>query len=519
MGLEENEKTITGVNLTDVELKNETRPEHARADLDVAGRFLGEIALKENAAELLAPCTDKEAKQVRRKADCIILPLLMLALMMGAVDKNALSTAAVLGLRTDLKLSGTEYSWAGSIIFFGQLASVFPALFMMQRLPAGYVVSGNVLIWGIITLCIVACKNATGLLICRFILGFFESISFPGYSLILTSWYTRREQTVRTAVIFNTMSTIFNGLIAFGCSYASDHIAISPWKLQFLINGALTTTLGVAMCFLIPNSPTSAWWLSERQRVIAVLRLRDERTGMENKVFKKSQLLEALRDYKTWIVLLFNICLNVPTGGINSFNSIIVKSLGFNVQDTMLLSIPNGALNWMAALFLSFVVLKTRQRVLGAALWTIIPLVATVVLHLVPRSNKAGSLVGLLLMYVFWAPYVVMIGVVNANTAGYTKKTIVYGTAYCGYLIGNLIGPQLFFAREAPNYPSGVTGMLTCYCLAIALLGVYYVNIRRLIRKKKEALENDPDHAVAHDILEDWYDQTDFENVRFRYVI
>lgn len=85
------------------------------------------------------------------------------------------------------------------------------------------------------------------------------------------------------------------------------------------------------------------------------------------------------------------------------------------------------------------------------------------------RGLEAGSLVGLLLMYVFWAPYVVMIGVVNANTAGYTKKTIVYGTAYCGYLIGNLIGPQLFLAREAPNYPSGVTGMLTCYCLAIAV--------------------------------------------------
>ncbi|KIR96949.1 hypothetical protein L804_05607 [Cryptococcus deuterogattii 2001/935-1] len=231
-----------------------TRPEHARADLDVAGRFLGEIALRENAAELLAPCTDEEAKQVRRKADCIILPLLMLALIRFMCQG------------------------AGSIIFFGQLASVFPALFMMQRLPAGYVVSGNVLIWG--------------LLICRFILGFFESISFPGYSLSLTSWYTRREQTVRTAVIFNTMSTIFNGLIA--------------------------------------------------------------------------------------------------SGGINSFNSIIVKSLGFLM-----------------------------------------------------RGLEAGSLVGLLLMYVFWAPYVVMIGVVNANTAGYTKKTIVY---------------------------------------AIGLLGVYYFNIRRLIQ-------------------------------------
>lgn len=40
------------------------------------------------------------------------------------------------------------------------------------------------------------------------------------------------------------------------------------------------------------------------------------------------------------------------------------------------------------------------------------------------RGLEAGSLVGLLLMYVFWAPYVVMIGVVNANTAGYTKRQL-----------------------------------------------------------------------------------------------
>jgi ACS family allantoate permease-like MFS transporter len=32
-----------------------------------------------------------------------------------------------------------------------------------------------------------------------------------------------------------------------------------------------------------------------------------------------------------------------------------------------------------------------------------------------------------------------MMTVVNANTGGYTKKTVVYGMAYAGYLVGNIV--------------------------------------------------------------------------------
>ena len=39
----------------------------------------------------------------------------------------------------------------------------------------------------------------------------------------------------------------------------------------------------------------------------------------------------------------------------------------------------------------------------------------------------------------YWAPYVVCLTLVNANTGGYTKKTTVYGISYCGYLVGNLM--------------------------------------------------------------------------------
>jgi hypothetical protein len=38
---------------------------------------------------------------------------------LGAVDKVAISTAAIYGLKDDLHLVGQQYSWAGSILFLG----------------------------------------------------------------------------------------------------------------------------------------------------------------------------------------------------------------------------------------------------------------------------------------------------------------------------------------------------------------------------------------------------------------
>ena len=38
---------------------------------------------------------------------------------LGAVDKVAISTAAIYGLKDDLQLVGQQYSWAGSILSLG----------------------------------------------------------------------------------------------------------------------------------------------------------------------------------------------------------------------------------------------------------------------------------------------------------------------------------------------------------------------------------------------------------------
>lgn len=45
------------------------------------------------------------------------------------------------------------------------------------------------------------------------------------------------------------------------------------------------------------------WWLSDRERVIAVQRLKDNRTGVKSNKHKKEQIVEALTDYRVWMLL------------------------------------------------------------------------------------------------------------------------------------------------------------------------------------------------------------------------
>lgn len=99
-----------------------------------------------------------------------------------------------------------------------------------------------------------------------------------------------------------------------GVSHVSAS-TIAPWRLLFIIIGALTLLIGVLMVLYLPNSPMTAWWLTPRQRCIAVMRVQENRTGVASKRFKGYQVKEALLDPKTYLVFLTNVGLNIPNGG------------------------------------------------------------------------------------------------------------------------------------------------------------------------------------------------------------
>jgi hypothetical protein len=65
------------------------------------------------------------------------------AYMMAFLDKQALSYTAIMGLRTDLNLKGSEYGWSGSIFYFGYLFFSYPASILMVKFPLGKYLACN----------------------------------------------------------------------------------------------------------------------------------------------------------------------------------------------------------------------------------------------------------------------------------------------------------------------------------------------------------------------------------------
>lgn len=84
-------------------------------------------------------------RSLRWKIDLRIMPLLCLTYALQSIDKNTLSYAAVFGLREDLGLKGTDFSWTGAIFYLGFMFWEFPTSMMVQRFPINHFMSMTVL--------------------------------------------------------------------------------------------------------------------------------------------------------------------------------------------------------------------------------------------------------------------------------------------------------------------------------------------------------------------------------------
>lgn len=84
----------------------------------------------------------------------------------------------------------------------------------MQKYATGKVIAVNASIWGILTMCMAASRNYGGFAALRFILGLSEALTFPGFGLVISGWYTKKEQVWRVAILYSTLSSFTNGILA-----------------------------------------------------------------------------------------------------------------------------------------------------------------------------------------------------------------------------------------------------------------------------------------------------------------
>src|SRR6478735_4299751 len=95
------------------------------------------------------------------------------------LDKSILSTAGALTLFEDTHIDRTQFSWLGSIFYLGFLVMQPINNYLLQRLPTSKYVGTVLVLWGASLACTALAKNFSQLAGLRFLLGFFEAITYP----------------------------------------------------------------------------------------------------------------------------------------------------------------------------------------------------------------------------------------------------------------------------------------------------------------------------------------------------
>lgn len=119
--------------------------------------------------------TPENNKQVLRKIDLRLLPILLAIYFLQQLDKSTLSYASVFGLIEKANLHGQMYSWLGSVVYLAQLIFQPLVSYLLVKVPLGKFLAASCLLWGIALSCMAAADTFASLLVCRLFLGIFEA--------------------------------------------------------------------------------------------------------------------------------------------------------------------------------------------------------------------------------------------------------------------------------------------------------------------------------------------------------
>ncbi|GFZ48430.1 LOW QUALITY PROTEIN: hypothetical protein JCM24511_06178 [Saitozyma sp. JCM 24511] len=448
--------------------------------------------------------TQEDQKRLLRKIDLYVALPMCLVYFIQQLDKSSLSFAAVFGIQADAHLQGSEYSWLGSVISCAQLVCQPLSSYALIVFPVKYWVVGNMAAWTICLMCTAAAKNFAGLLVCRMFLGAFEATILPSFIFITQMWWIRREQSYRSVayMIANSFAGILGPLLSYGVGRAVDtssHPPIFEYQGIFLFLG------GISFCFvplvwaLLPNSPTTARFLRHgNDRLIAIDRLRANNTGTKESHclnaatwhqlmasrFKWNQFWETYRDPKTYMWAGMWFCAGLPSGGVGQFGGLITKGFGFDQFTTILMQIPTGAIGVVGLLVSIYVTNKIQLRWPVMVAVTLFPIAGAIGLTQVPRDQPGALMACYYIAYMFSCIQSLLVSWCNLNAGGTTKRVVTTATMFAANIVGNIIGPQVYLANQAPYYFTGLYTDIACWCLEVVLCVSMAFYLRHLNKKQ-----------------------------------
>jgi len=249
------------------------------------------------------------------------MPILILAYIFNYLDRNNVGFAG-LTMNQAIGLTATEFGFGAGVFFVGYCLLEIPSNIALYRVGARVWLSRIMISWGLVSAATALAVGPNSFYALRLLLGVTEAGFFPGVAFYLGTWFPAQYRTRMIAwfMVAIPVSSVIGGPISGWLLTMNGVGGIAGWQWMFLLEGLPVVLIGVALLFLLADSPDAVAWLTDEERRIVRDRLAAEKRPREVR-----HLSAAIRDVRVLILALVQFGFLVGSYGIGIFLPLILR--------------------------------------------------------------------------------------------------------------------------------------------------------------------------------------------------
>ncbi|PGH02230.1 hypothetical protein AJ79_07679 [Helicocarpus griseus UAMH5409] len=435
-------------------------------------------------------------RRARSKADCSVLPLLFLGLIVFQLDRMNLASALTGGFGKDIKIDQNTVNLGNQMMFLGIVVLEIPFNLILQRIGPRKWISAQVFIFGLVATMQVFLVNRNGFLVSRAILGLCEAGYIPGGIYTLSTWYTKPELAKRVAVFFFGMfgGNAISPLLGAGLLKLDGERGISGWQWIFLIEGIFTIAVSILILLFLPGSPDNPKPLvskglirfTEDEAIILQKRLEydnsEKKGGSQGLQIPLRLVWKTILYHRRWPHFISTACVFSTWSPLTTYSPTIIMTLGFDRIHANALCAIGGFISLAVVFAFAWLSDRTNKRGLTVMVAICCYLIVLIVIKTVHPHVGKWSRFGL------WTA-------VNSFAVGYHpvhntwvqlnckdpgERSISIATGVMSAICGLMAGTQIFSRDDAPFYSQGLVIMIILVASGLVMTalqeGIYLIH-------------------------------------------
>ncbi|KAK6333795.1 hypothetical protein TWF730_003978 [Orbilia blumenaviensis] len=455
-----------------------------------------------------------------RKLDFHIIPIVMLLYLCSFLDRINIGNAKLYGLEEDLGIVGTlKYQTAVSLLFVTYLLFEIPSNLAIKKFRPSRWIAFITVAWGLVATFTGLTQSYGGLIACRLLLGLFEAGLFPGLTVYLTFWYTKKEIALRIGYLFVSaaIAGAFGGLLAYAIGFLDGKAGMRGWRWIMILEGIPTVLIGLATPFILSDEPATARFLTPDERIFMAKRMQLQHGSAvrPEESLKKRDVIACFKDWKCYAYALGLWGMDTMLYGYSTYLPTIIRTLGkWPTPVVQALTIPCYALGTTTYLLVAWWSDKNQKRGVPSLLAALVSIVGYVLL-----ISRVGPAVHYFGCFLIAGGLYVAVGLPLAwnvvNIPRYGKKVTASGFQLTMGNASGVMAAFLYPARDGPRFVKGHAVTIAMACVGIIAYGtllIYYIteNKARDAGKRDYLVEGKSEKEI---------DEMGDDSPRFRYVI